>query len=107
MDTIAQEWIRQGREQGREQGLEQGREQGLEQGREQGLEQGREQGKALGALDATRENVLSLLELRFGKVTAHTAAVLARVDDLEQMKALFKQAATAEDLAAFEESLPA
>jgi predicted transposase/invertase (TIGR01784 family) len=107
MDTIAQEWIRQGREQGREQGLEQGREQGLEQGREQGLEQGREQGKALGALDATRENVLSLLELRFGKVTAHTAAVLARVDDLGQMKALFKQAATAEDLAAFEESLPA
>ena len=86
MNTIAQEWVRQGRE--------------------EGLEQGLEQGKKLGALQATREDVFHLLELRFDKVTAHTAAVLARIDDLAQMKALFKRAATAESLSEFEEALP-
>jgi hypothetical protein len=82
MNTIAQEWI------------------------QLGIEQGREQGKEIGELQATRENVLRLLELRFGKVTAHTVTVLAQIDDLAQMKALFQHAATEESLTAFEEALP-
>jgi predicted transposase/invertase (TIGR01784 family) len=86
MNTIAQEWVRQGRE--------------------EGIEQGIEQGKKLGALQATREDVLHLIELRFGKVTAHTATVLGRIDDLAQMKELFKHAATAESLPEFEDALP-
>ena len=90
MNTIAQEWIQQG----------------LEQGREQGLEQGLEQGKELGALQATRENVLNLLEVRFGKVTAHTATVLAQVNDLARLKNLFRHAATAESLEEFKKALP-
>lgn len=90
MNTIAQEWVRQGRE----------------EGLEEGLEQGLEQGKELGALQATREATLHLLEVRFGKVTAHTATVLTRIDDLAQMKTLFEHAATAESLAEFEETLP-
>jgi flagellar biosynthesis/type III secretory pathway protein FliH len=56
MQTIAQQWIEEGRKVGLEEGLEKGMEVGLEKGQEHG------------AIQATRENIFELLEARFGTI---------------------------------------
>jgi hypothetical protein len=70
---------------------------GLQQGLEQGLEQGLQQ--------ATRENILDLLNLRFGVAPAAAATRLTEITDLDILRTLLRQAATAENLSTFEHFL--
>lgn len=78
MNTIAQEWIAEGREQGIQQGMTQG------------------------AIQATRENIMELLDSRFGNISAEAATTIISLEDLPRLKTLLKQAATAKSLAEFE-----
>jgi hypothetical protein len=64
---------------------------------QKGLQQGLEQ--------ATRENILDLLNLRFGVAPAAVATRLAEITDLAILRTLVRQAATAESLSAFEHFL--
>jgi hypothetical protein len=113
MQTIAQEWIEQGRKQGLEIGMELGLEKGMEQGIERGMEQGIEKGMAVGlqrgqqhgVIQATREAIFDLLELRFKTISATVATALADIQELSRLKTLFKLAATVETLAVFEKQL--
>jgi flagellar biosynthesis/type III secretory pathway protein FliH len=59
-------WTKRGLEQGLEQGLQQGLEQGLEKGLQQGLEKGR--------IEGIREDLLLLLQARFGPLSAEIKA---------------------------------
>ena len=81
-----------------QQGLEQGIKQGIEQGIEQGLEQGGRQ-RAI-------EDILDVLEIRFGPASAHSlAARIAAMDDLHRLKQLHRTAVQAADLATFQRHL--
>ncbi|MFP4395882.1 MAG: hypothetical protein ACLFTI_11520 [Anaerolineales bacterium] len=85
MQTIAQQWI----------------EEGMEKGMEVGLQKGQEHG----AIQATREGIFELLDVRFGKIPPSVAAALAEIHDLPRLKALFRQAATAETIEEFQREL--
>ncbi len=82
MQTIAEQWI------------EQGKEQGIEQGLEQGIEQG------------ARISLLDLLSLRFGELPANLLDRLAGIHDVDSLRRLLLVAAIAETLADFEAALP-
>jgi predicted transposase/invertase (TIGR01784 family) len=81
MQTIAQTWV----------------EEGIEQGIEQGIERG--------AMQARREDIVELLEIRFGTVPDRVVTVLAEVEELAHLKTIYRQAATATTLTEFEMTL--
>jgi flagellar biosynthesis/type III secretory pathway protein FliH len=112
------EGISCGREEGREEGLSLGREEGLSLGREEGLslglkqgfslgreeghEEGREEGLALGTLETLRRDILDAVMVRFSPTEQECAQVeanLARIPDETRLRALFRAALKAENLA--------
>ncbi len=111
--TWAEELLAEGREQGEALGREQGREQGEALGREQGREQGealgREQGETLGlergVLEARREDIVRILEMRFGSVPIDIRNVLAGNDKLALDRS-FEAALRAATLDEFGAALP-
>jgi predicted transposase/invertase (TIGR01784 family) len=74
MQTIAQTWV----------------EEGIEQGIEQGVVQAR------------REDILALLEARFGPVSDRVATALTEVENLARLKALLRKTVTVTSLTEFE-----
>ena len=85
MATIADKWV------------EQGKQQGLEQGKQQGMEQGLEQGMRQGLLDAIEVD----LELRFGADGLRLLPEIAKVEDVDVLKAIhvgIKQMNTPDEL---------
>jgi hypothetical protein len=69
------------------------------------VEEGIEQGIERGAVQATRDNILELLEIRFGTVPDRVAVALAGVETLAQLKAIHRQAVMATSLSEFEMAL--
>ncbi len=61
-----------------------------------------EEGVERGAVQTTRENILDLLEIRFGIVSDRVTQALAGVDDLARLKALHRRAVLVDSLAEFE-----
>lgn len=81
MKTVADYWI------------EQGIERGLERGLEQGLEQGR--------IENLQDNILDLIEIRFGQVNRQLTRRITAVSHLPTLRQLLREAATAPTLATF------
>ena len=106
MDAITQEssFAQYLKEQFREQFLKQGIEQGIEQGKEQFREQFIEQGLRERAV----EDILDVLEIRFGPVTADQFADrIAVIDDLQRLKQLHRSAVQVNRLDDFQRLLDA
>lgn len=81
MSTLAQQWV--------------------EQGIEKGIEKGMEKGLAHGQQKAMRENILDLLQIRFGSYPELAATRLQTIEDLDKLRFLLRQAATAESMTTF------
>ncbi|MEZ4511339.1 MAG: Rpn family recombination-promoting nuclease/putative transposase [Chloroflexota bacterium] len=81
MKTVADYWI------------EQGMQEGIKQGIEQGIERGR--------IEALQDDILDLLEIRFGQVNRQLTRQLTAVSHLSTLRQLHREAATAPTLAAF------
>ena len=60
---------------------------------------------AQGEVQATRESIFTVLEVRFGAISAAVATALAEAEDLPYLKTLLEKAATAESLKEFEKLL--
>ena len=82
MTTVAQQWLEQGRQQGLERGLAQG-------------------------LQAMRQNVLDLLEIRLQVPPVRFQEQLAKVGSLETLSLLVRRAGTVDDVSEFEQALSA
>jgi predicted transposase/invertase (TIGR01784 family) len=65
-------------------------------------EQWIEEGKEDGRIQGIRESILDLLLLRFDAAPPHIAEQISEIENLDLIKALNRQAATAESLSAFE-----
>lgn len=100
MTTLAQQWLEQGKLQGIQQGIQQGLEQGKLQGIQQGLEQGLEQG-----LRTMRSSILDLLKIRFDTADLALVQDLEKINDLETLRAILTQAATADSVAPIFQSI--
>ena len=82
--------------------------QGIEKGREEGIEKGIEQGRAEGQRKSTLEDLIDVLEIRFGLGAAHPIADrIAAIDDLQRLKQLHRAAIQVSSLEAFEQALDA
>ena len=99
MATIAQEYIQEGIQLGIKQGIEQGIGQGIEQGIERGIERGR--------IKMLQEAVLDLLHIRLGQVMPVVVKQITAVTDTTILRQLHREAATAETMAAFTDTLAA
>ncbi|NDJ52479.1 MAG: hypothetical protein GYB68_05250 [Chloroflexi bacterium] len=89
MPTIAQEWLKQGKNEGKLEGLAEGKLEGLAEGKLEGLAEGKLEGLAEGFLD--------VLEARFGAVSPQQRAQIATMSS-DEVHRLIKQAATAPSL---------
>lgn len=70
----------------------------IERGHRKGLEQGLEQGR----IQAQRDAIITTLRIRFEQVAENITTIIAAIDDLAQLEALFRESLTVESLAAFE-----
>ena len=85
-----------------EKGIKQGMEQGIEQGMEQGIEQGMERGIEQGGRQRAVEDLLDVLEIRFGLLASDPlAARLRAIGDVQRLTQLHRAAIQASDLDAF------
>jgi hypothetical protein len=80
---------------------EMAKEEGIEQGRQQGREEGRQQG----TLQARREDVLEILQVRFAEVPAEVVDCVNQIEDIDLLKQLFRQAIAIPSVAQFQQLL--
>lgn len=64
-----------------------------------------EKGIETGRIEAQRENILDLLLIRFDAAPRHLTEKISALENLNLLRALHRQAATAESLSAFESYL--
>jgi predicted transposase YdaD len=84
----------------KQQGIEAGRQEGLQMGLQEGLQMGRQEG-----LGGMRENVFTVLEVRFGATPLRIRESLERIGDLAKLKQLHRQAILAASLEEFAQVL--
>jgi predicted transposase YdaD len=77
----------------------------MERGEEKGLKKGREQGLAKGLLEAHRDDVIAVLESRFGAVDEGLRSRMEDLQDAEELRKLHRTALSAPSLEAFLEAL--
>ncbi|RKU28852.1 hypothetical protein C6497_08840 [Candidatus Poribacteria bacterium] len=81
-----------------QQGFEQGEKRGEKRGLKQGIEQGIEQGEKRGEIQAKREFLLKLLNLRIGAVPDTVIQRISRIRSRSRLDFLLEQLATAEKI---------
>ncbi len=82
-------------------GIKRGMEKGMKMGLEKGLEQGLEQGR----LASSRENIIDVLESRFGTVTDSVRDTIQGLSDIDHCKKLLREAVRASSMEDFEAKL--
>ncbi|NCR96256.1 MAG: hypothetical protein GPJ13_22215, partial [Microcystis aeruginosa W11-06] len=82
-----------------------GIERGKEIGKEIGQEIGKEIGKEIGALENSRDDIRTVLTVRFGQISSEIEEMIDKITNLALLKELLKLAATANSLAEFKQSL--
>jgi hypothetical protein len=80
---------------------------GMQKGFEQGLQQGVQHGLQQGKLQAAREMLLEVVAVRFGGVPDDVLAVVRRLETVEPLHALLRQALTCTSLEVFRAALQA
>jgi len=87
--------------------LKEGKAMGLEEGRAMGLDEGQARGLELGQETRLREDVLEVLEVRFGMVPYQVEKQVRRVQGRKMLEGLHRKAVLVESLKAFGEVLSA
>ena len=66
---------------------------------------GIERGKEIGALENSRDDIRTVLTVRFGQISSEIEEMIDKITNLALLKELLKLAATANSLAEFKQSL--
>ena len=66
----------------------------IERGKQQGMQQGMQQGIQQGVIQNAYDDVLEILEIRFGIVSQSTRQFMQRIEDADVLKTLLRQAIT-------------
>nr|WP_223210025.1 hypothetical protein [Microcystis aeruginosa] len=86
-------------------GIERGKEIGKEIGELRGIERGKEIGKEIGALQKSRDDIKTVLTVRFGQISSEIEEIIDKITNLALLKEILKSAVTANSLAEFKQSL--
>ena len=98
MGTLAQQWLERGKQEGWQKGKQEGKQEGLQEGKQEGLQEGLQQ---YGLVTKAREDVFTVLGLRFGALPLEVVQPLNRLDDITRLTALLKAAVTTPTLPEF------
>ncbi len=82
-------------------GIERGKEIGEEIGELRGIERGKE----IGALEKSRDDIKTVLTVRFGQISSEIEEIIGKMTNPTILEELLKLAATANSLAEFKQSL--
>ncbi|MFN6008613.1 MAG: hypothetical protein ACK47N_00500, partial [Microcystis sp.] len=74
-------------------------------GRKIGEEIGKEIGKEIGALEKSRDDIKTVLTVRFGQISSEIEEIIGKMTNPTILEELLKLAATANSLAEFKQSL--
>jgi hypothetical protein len=80
-------------------------EEGLRKGRREGKREGKREGLELGQIEATRDNILEILEARFSRVPSPIRKTVKSIEDRRRLKLLLREAVTIPTLKGFEQLL--
>ena len=86
-------------------GIERGKEIGEEIGELRGIERGKEIGKEIGVLEKSRDDIKTVLTVRFGEISSEIEEIIGKMTNPTILEELLKLAATANSLAEFKQSL--
>jgi uncharacterized protein Yka (UPF0111/DUF47 family) len=70
-----------------------------------GIERGKEIGKEIGALEKSRDDIKTVLTVRFGQISSEIEEIIGKMTNPTILEELLKLAATANSLAEFRQSL--
>ncbi|GCL44721.1 hypothetical protein [Microcystis aeruginosa] len=70
-----------------------------------GMERGKEIGKEIGALQKSRDDIKTVLTVRFGQISSEIEEIIGKMTNPTILEELLKLAATANSLAEFKQSL--
>ncbi len=70
-----------------------------------GIERGKEIGKEIGALEKSRDDIKTVLTVRFGQISSEIEEIIGKMTNPTILEELLKLAATANSLAEFKQSL--
>ncbi|GCA96193.1 hypothetical protein MAE30S32_48450, partial [Microcystis aeruginosa 11-30S32] len=70
-----------------------------------GMERGKEIGKEIGALEKSRDDIKTVLTVRFGQIYSEIEEIIGKITNPTILEELLKLAATANSLAEFKQSL--
>jgi hypothetical protein len=78
---------------------------GIKRGKKIGEEIGKEIGKEIGALQKSRDDIKTVLTVRFGEISSEIEEIIGKMTNPTILEELLKLAATANSLAEFKQSL--
>ncbi|MCZ8247873.1 hypothetical protein, partial [Microcystis sp. LE19-195.1E] len=70
-----------------------------------GIEQGKKIGKEIGVLENSRDDIKTVLTVRFGQISSEIEEMIDKITNLALLKEILKSAVTANSLAEFKQSL--
>ncbi len=70
-----------------------------------GIEQGKKIGKEIGVLENSRDDIKTVLTVRFGEISSEIEEIIGKITNPTILEELLKLAATANSLAEFKQSL--
>ena len=70
-----------------------------------GIEQGKKIGKEIGVLENSRDDIKTVLTVRFGEISSEIEEIIGKMTNPTILEELLKLAATANSLAEFQQSL--
>ena len=70
-----------------------------------GIERGKEIGKEIGALENSRDDIRTVLTVRFGQIYSEIEEIIGQIANLALLEELLKSAVTANSIAEFKQSL--
>ena len=95
METLADQWIREGKEigfkEGTERGIKEGTERGIKEGKERGIKEGTERGIVIGELRATQNMLLELASAKYGGLPLSLEKDILSIQSLIILKNLTRQ----------------
>ncbi|NCS31283.1 MAG: hypothetical protein GPJ18_23295 [Microcystis aeruginosa F13-15] len=86
-------------------GIERGKEIGKEIGELRGIERGKEIGKEIGALEKSRDDIKTVLTVRFGEISSEIEQRLSNINNVALLEEILKLSVTANSLEEFKRSL--
>jgi hypothetical protein len=95
IEQLEQEAILKGLEKGKQEGRQEGLQEGLQKGKQEGLREGLEKGKQEGSLKTKKDDIKSVILIKFGVLPKELEEKIESTDDIQILDDMLKRVALA------------